>query len=149
MYTLVLTLHSIVRWVVILLGVWAAAQAFLGWLGRREWTGRDERSGLLFTMSMDVQILLGLVLYIFLSPLTQAAFRNLGEAMSSADLRFFAFDHIFMMLVALGLAHVGRALSRRAAAGPGRHRRAAIFFGLATLCVLLAIPWSRPWLRLG
>lgn len=149
MYNIVLVLHSFVRWAVVILGAWATAQALLGWLGRREWTRRDDRWGVFFTLSMDVQVLLGLILYVFLSPLTQAAFRNFGEAMASADLRFFAFDHIFMMIVALGVAHVGRALSRRTTEAQARHKRAAIFFGLATLFVLVAIPWSRPLLRLG
>lgn len=58
------------------------------------------------------------------------------------------------MLVAVVLAHVGRALSRRVTETQDKHRRAAIFFGLAVVALLIAIPWpflpyGRPLLRLG
>ena len=57
------------------------------------------------------------------------------------------------LLVGVVLAHVGRALSRKAT-GLGKFRQAAIWFSLAVLVILVSVPWpfsiiSRPWLRLG
>ncbi len=149
MYAVVLFLHSWVRWIVVISAAVAVARAFYGWLGKRGWAKLDERLGLLFSTSLDVQMLLGLILYIFLSPITQAAFKNLGAAMSDVTLRFFTLEHFLYMLVAVVLGHVGRALSRKATEPVAKHRMAAILFGLATLAILLAIPWSRPLFRLG
>lgn len=150
MYNVVLILHSFVRWLVIIVGIVAAVKAFRGWYSKGVWTPVDDRLGMMFAMSMDIQVLLGLLLYIFFSPLTRVVFRDLGAAMANAEVRFFAVDHIFLMIVALVLAHVGRAAGRRAhIAAVKHHRQAATFFGLATLLVLIAIPWSRPFLRLG
>ena len=149
MYPIVLFLHSWVRWIVAIAAVAAVARAFYGWLGKKGWAKLDDQLGLLFSTSLDVQMLLGLILYFFLSPITQAAFKNLGAAMSDATLRFFTLEHLLYMLVAVVLGHVGRALSKKATEPVAKHRMAAILFGLATLAILLAIPWSRPLFRLG
>ena len=51
-----------------------------------------------------------------------------------------------MMVIAVILVHIGRALSRRADNDNGKFKRAAIFFTLGLLVVLAAIPWFRPLL---
>lgn len=140
LYTLFVTVHSVVRWVVLIAGVAAAAMALAGWLGKRPWTKRDDQVGLIFTISMDVQLLVGLILYVFLSPLTQVAFQNFSGAMQDGVLRFFAIEHIFTMVIAVVLAHVGRAMSRRAAEAK-KHQRAALWYGLSVLALLAGIPW--------
>jgi hypothetical protein len=149
MYPVVLFLHSWVRWIVVISAAVAVVRAFYGWLGKKGWARLDNQLGLLFSTSLDVQMLLGLILYFFLSPITQAAFKNLGAAMSDATLRFFTLEHLLYMLVAVVLGHVGRALSKKATEPVAKHRMAAILFGLATLAILLAIPWSRPLFRFG
>lgn len=155
MYPVILTLHSLVRWVVAILAILAVGRAWWGWLGKRPWAALDDKAGAWFTISMDVQLLLGLLLYLVFSDLVAAALRDFGAAMANAGLRYFAVEHAFLMVVAVVLAHVGRARARRATNPSARHRNAAIFFGLAFLVVLVAIPWpfvegvGRPWLRLG
>jgi len=149
MYPVVLFLHSWVRWIVAVAAVVAVARALYGWLGKKGWAKLDDQLGLLFSTSLDVQMLLGLILYIFLSPITRAAFKNFGAAMSDGTLRFFAVEHILYMVIAVVLGHVGRTLSKKATQATAKHRIAAILFGLATLAILLAIPWSRPLFRFG
>ena len=149
MYPIVLSLHNLVRWVVVILAVAATVRAFIGWFGKKEWTALDNRLGVLFSSSVDVQLLLGLLLYFFLSPITGAALKNFGAAMSNPELRFFAVEHVIVMFAAVILAHVGRTLSKKAAEAASKHRLAAIFFGLAILAIAFAIPWSRPLIRLG
>ena len=149
MYPIVLSLHNLVRWVVVILAVAATVRAFIGWFGKKEWTALDNQLGVLFSSSADVQLLLGLLLYFFLSPITGAALKNFGAAMSNPEMRFFAVDHVTVMFVAVILAHVGRTLSKKAAEAKSKHRLTAIFFGLAILAIASAIPWSRPLIRLG
>jgi hypothetical protein len=149
LYLTILTLHSWVRWLVVIAGVAAFARAVSG--GRRPWTRADDRLGFWFVMLLDLQFLIGLALYAWLSPITHEAFRDIGAAMKSAGLRFWAVEHIFGMLIALALAHVCRARIRKA--DPyRRHRVAAIFFGLALVAMFASIPWpgtpnARPLLR--
>ncbi len=136
MYSTFLAAHSLLRWAVIAAAVIATIRA---WQSASSPAGRVPRlSGLLFTILFDVQFLLGLVLYLFLSPRTIAALHDMGAAMADNVLRFWAIEHPFGMIVALALAHVGRAKLR---ASDGSLRRAAIYFTLALVIVLLTTPW--------
>ncbi|MCS6910089.1 MAG: hypothetical protein NZM11_05900 [Anaerolineales bacterium] len=140
MYPAFLMIHSVLRWLVLVAAVAAAGKALAGWLGKQPLTKLDDRLGLIFTITMDAQLLVGLILYVFLSPLTQSAFQNMDAAMSDITLRFFVVEHLGLMVVAVVLTHIGRALTRRAPEA-GKHRRAALWYGLALLVILFAIPW--------
>lgn len=149
MYTFVLSLHSIIRWLVLLAGIAAAVRAIIGWRSQSEWTPVDSRLGLGFMIGVDVQTLLGLILYVFLSPVTERAFEDFGAAMANDETRFFAVEHIFFMILVLLLAHAGRSLPKRATEAVRKHKMAAITFALAVAAILVAIPWDRPLFRLG
>jgi hypothetical protein len=147
MYPLVLTLHSLVRWAIVIVGIVAIVRAFMGWRGGKPWAQLDDRLGLAFTSVMDLNLLLGLLLYFVLSPITTGALRDMGAAMGNSALRYFAVEHILIMIIAVVVAHIGRSRSKKAATDTGKHKQAAIFFTAAMVLVLLAIPW--PFLSAG
>lgn len=152
MYGIVLNVHSWLRWVVLIAMLWTILRAVLP--GPRAWTPADDRSLRLSVLSLDVQFLLGLLLYFVVSRPSwwQTMLKDVGAVMQTAGLRFFAVEHVLGMLIAITLAHVG-AVRIRKAAPERRHRLAAIFFVLALLAVLASIPWpglpaGRPLFRL-
>jgi hypothetical protein len=150
MYAIILTIHSLVRW--LLIGFTAASlfKSFTGWQGNRPYTAQDNKLSLFTMICFDVQFLLGLALYLFLSPTTQAAMSDMGAAMKDAELRYWSVEHFSMMILAWILVHVGRATAKKAPNGTAQHKRTFIFYALAVLLVLAAIPWaSRPLFRLG
>jgi hypothetical protein len=142
MYTYVLDFHSWLRWIAIAAGIAATAVA----AASRPGAG-SERSGLLFMISMDLQMLLGLLLYAFLSPTTAAIFKDFGAAMKDPVARFWAVEHVTMMVAAVILAHVGRVLGRKAATPGARRTRQLICFGLSTVLMIAGTPW--PGTRAG
>lgn len=115
------------------------------------WAEKHERLHVLFLAVLDVQLLLGLLLYFKLSPYSQAALANMGAAMKEPTLRFFGVEHITTMLVAVVVAHVGRIRSKRKQGAA--HFRSALITQVAWLVLtLLAIPWpgldiARPLFR--
>ena len=133
-------LHSLLRWVVLLTGILAVARAFMGGKGKR-WTDADSRAGMMFITALDLQFLVGLLLYVFLSPTIRTAFLNFGNAMKDPMLRFFAVEHITGMVIALALAHIGRVRTKKAATDDKKFRAAVIFYTLAMIVILLSIPW--------
>lgn len=141
MHELLLLLHSWVRWVAIIGGVLATVTAF------SSTDPKNNRWGMIFTIGLDLQFLLGLLLL-----LTSSAFSNMGETMRDATARFYAVEHPTMMIVALALAHVGRVMARKATTPASGRTKSLIFFGLATLLVLAMTPWpfrldARPLFR--
>jgi hypothetical protein len=147
MYSIVLEVHSILRWLIVLSALFALIRAVTGLSFKRGWMALDNQAGMWFTTLLDVQLLVGILLYFFLSPTTTAALRNFGGAMSNNAARFFAVEHVALMFVAAALAHIGRSRIRKISEPIQKHRRALIFFGLALLVILAAIPW--PFLAYG
>lgn len=149
MYTIVLFLHSWVRWLVLVTGAVAFVRSTTG--GARSWASGDDRAMLVFTIALDMQLLLGLVLYLVLSPTVGLAFQNMRAAMQTTSIRFFVVEHAIGMFLAVAAAHVGRVRIRRVAP-EARRRTAAIFSGISLLLMLIAMPWpglpyARPLFR--
>jgi hypothetical protein len=143
MYTGLLHTHNLFRWLVLVVLVLAVLFAFIGWFGKKDWGKKDNLAGLLLTIFMDIQFLVGFILYAFVSPVTRAAFADFGAAMKDETLRFYAVEHIFMMLIALVLVHIGRSKSKKATPEWKKHRVSAIFYGISLVVILAAIPWDR------
>ena len=151
MYSGFLLIHSWLRWADLLLGLAALVRSLTR--AQRPWTPTDQKVGRLFTAALDLQFLLGAILYFVLSPFTTAALSDFGAAMGNSGLRFWAVEHVFGMVVGMALAHIGRARIAKAPTDARRHRLALIFYGLALLVIVISIPWpgrpnGRPMFRL-
>lgn len=152
LYPIFLVLHSILRWVVILTALFAIIRALTGVSFKRGFMAIDNRAGLWYTTALDLQLLVGIILYFFLSPTITLALQNFGGAMQNAATRYFAVEHVALMFVSVIVAHIGRSLSKKAPSAILKHRRALIWFTIALLILLAAIPWpflsyGRPWIR--
>ena len=151
MYTLVLIAHSWARWIALVAGVGATLAAVKD--SEMRPNSRADLWGLLLMMALDIQMLLGLLLYLVLSPFTTQAMENFGAAMRNPQLRFWAMDHMATMFLAVILVHVGRVLARKAKTPDAKRMRLVVCFGLATVAMLLGMPWpglpnGRPLFRL-
>ena len=142
MYTGFLHLHDYLRWLLLIVLVVTLVKYIAGWLGNQPWKKADNILGIVFTSLMDIQLLTGLFLY-FLSPITKLALSDFGAAMKNADLRFYAVEHLSMMLIAVVLVHIGRARSKKAKTDTGKFKIATIYFLIALVLMVVAIPWSR------
>lgn len=138
--------HNMFRWLILIVLILSIGFAFTGWFGKKEWNKKDKVISLLLTIFMDIQFLVGIILYAFFSPMTKAAFANFGAAMKNSELRFYAVEHILMMLIALVLIHIGKAKTKKITTPWKKHRAAAIFYTIGLLVILAAIPWNRAFL---
>jgi len=138
-YGFVLYIHSVIRWAVVAAGVYAVVRAWRGRLGGRAWLSADTTAGRLFVTAMDLQLLVGIVLYAFFSPIVKGLSVAADITIGSRGGRFWIFEHPISAIVAIALAHVGFMKAKKG--GGGAHRDASLFFTLALLIVLAAIPW--------
>lgn len=147
MYSAILTVHSYLRYAVLILVLLVVLRYVAGLLSSRAWNDGDEAVGRWMIRVWDLQFLLGLVLY-FLSPIVQFGFANFGDAMGDAQLRRFLVEHPVLNLLAIGALHVGWIRARKAVSAQGRRVRALVFIGIAAVLVVVSIPWEgRPLLR--
>ena len=141
MYTPLLYFHSYLRWIAVALLVALLARALSGWLGNRPWVLLDERLAKITIRVFEIQFLAGLLLFIFASPITRLAFRDLGAAMDDQQMRFWTVEHSVLMFLAVGAINVGWARARKAERALAKHRFLAIFVLITVVLVAVAIPW--------
>ena len=143
MYLGILHLHNTLRWL-LLIGLLITLIRYLaGWLGNRPWKKLDHILGIAVTWLMDLQLITGLALYFFLSPITKMALSDFGAAMKNPDLRFYAVEHVLMMFTAVVLVHIGREKSKKALTDTGKFKMGSIFFLIALMVIYAAIPWGK------
>src|SRR5262245_26784382 len=106
MFTLLLDLHSWLRWAVIITGLLATRAAMSD-------RSRGEGWSIAFVSTLDLQMLIGLLLYLVFSPNMATIRADFGAAMHDPAARFWAVDHIGSMLLAVMLAHAGRVFARK------------------------------------
>src|SRR5687768_9377138 len=124
MYEILRSLHNGFRWVVLAWALWAVIRFVSGWLGKRQFRQEDATARKWFTISLDIQFTLGLIL-MFLSPFVAALFDDFKVGVKNEEVRFFGLEHVVYMLVAVVLAHIGAGLSKKAADDATRFRKGA------------------------
>lgn len=139
---MLLTIHSYLRWLVLLAGVLAIVKMTRGYSSGSTYGPTDRRYSAIFVGLFDLQFLIGLILY-GVSPLTRGAMQNMATAMQDPHTRFFVAEHPMMMFVALCVAHGASIWSRKATVDKTKFMRASLGFSLALGLVLAGIPWFR------
>jgi hypothetical protein len=130
----IVVLHSLWRWVVLILMGLAILKALLGWFGKQPWQNLDDRIGLFFTSALDLQVLLGIILYIGVL---------VGAYFPKTSIIRVSFEHVLMMFIALAIVHVIRSRAKKTEGDLAKHRLTAIGYIIALVIVIVAIPvWS-------
>lgn len=124
LYPHIASFHSLFRWFLLAAALGAIIIAFSGWSGRKPASSILFRLGLLFVLAMDLELISGLLLYFGASPNLRSAF----------------IAHGVIMFLAVLSAHVGGALTRKAATDVMKYRGPAIAWTLALLVMLAGIP---------
>jgi hypothetical protein len=151
-YTITLFLHSWNRWLILIAGILVLFMAIKGVSGKADYTMSQRKWSLIFISSLHIQLLIGLLLYFVLSPITLNALSNFGAAMKDSTLRYWAVEHAFVNILAIAAAQTGSILVKRSAYPAGKHKRTLIWTGIAMILILLMIPLGilgpeRPWFR--
>ncbi|MEQ9263176.1 MAG: hypothetical protein RLP14_08450 [Owenweeksia sp.] len=141
MYSFILPVHSFLPYVILSLLIISVLVFTVKLLGKKPFTKGDRILALLTLIFSHVQFLVGLILY-FISPITKAAFKNSGEIMSNPDYRFYAVEHILVMLLAITLITIGHSRSKKASLATQKFRNLTLFFLLGLILILSRIPWE-------
>ncbi len=125
--------HSLLRYAVLIALVFAFIVNLRGMLAKRPILVGERMVTIIAMVLCHVQLVLGLLLY----------FMNLSAINQMVDpyKRFWKFEHIGGMVVAIALITVGRVLSKRAQEESKKQRHIVVFYGIGLLLILVSIPW--------
>jgi hypothetical protein len=145
MYDIFQLIHKALFFVVMALGLAVSARAAMGLSSKTAFAESDRKLGLFFMISNHTQLLIGLILYLVLSPFGLNAITGLGmsEVMKNPEYRQIAVEHISTNIVAIILITIGYSKNKRAFGDATKHRNALIFYGLGLILLLSRIPWDK------
>lgn len=139
-YSITLFLHSWNRWLILVAGVIVIFAAIKGLSAKSDYSSFQKRWSLIFLSSLHLQLLVGLIMYFFISPITAQALNDFGAAMKDSVLRFWAVEHAFVNIITIALAQTGSILVKRRSDSVGKNKRTLIWSGIAFLLILAMIP---------
>lgn len=142
MYNTLLFAHSWVRWIALILFLVVLFTSIQGLTGNRNYTKSNKSLAAALMGTLHLQLLFGLLLYFVYSPITTTALKNMKLAMKVADVRYWAVEHISVMILAVVVAQIGSIRVKRSSVSKKKFRLQLIFFGIALVLILSRIPWT-------
>ena len=152
MYTALLDLHSILRWVLLVLAIVAIFKSYSGMTAGKVFSAGDRKVGLFLMIAAHTTLVVGFYLWLA-GPYGLANIRNLGfgEVMRDRVYRFYAVEHLVGMLIAIVLITLGRGAAKKSISDRAKHKQTFWYILVALVIMLATIPWpfrvgiARPW----
>ena len=146
-------IHNILRWIVLLFAALTIFTTITGLGGKKEFTHGDKRTALYLLISVDLQLVIGLVLYYLHGYFSNFSGGKMADVMKDPIARFWTVEHTSGMLLAIILVHIGYAGTKGARPHIAKFRRLFWCTLIAVVLMLASIPWpsrapgiARPWL---
>jgi L-asparagine transporter-like permease len=137
METGLLHLHSLLRWVVLIIMVLAIVKAYQGKKNALPFD-RIKKLALFSMITLHLQLVIGLALYFMRS---WHKVWSQGGFMGDTATRFFTMEHLMMMVIAIGLATAGYSTAKRMEGDVKKNNRIFVFYLIALIIILASIPW--------
>jgi hypothetical protein len=134
-----LHLHNFLRWFVLLFGIIVILRSISGMGGNKAFSATDKRMALFLLISADIQLLLGISLYI--SKGWFDVLKSGADIMSNPVNRFFAVEHLAGMLIAIVLIHIGYSSAKKNIADQAKFKKLFWFTLIAFIIIIVTIPW--------
>lgn len=141
MYEWFLFIHSWLRWVLALVLLATFVRSCWGWKKKSPFRSSDNVRKSILVGLAHLQLLLGLILYFGLSPLVQSALQDPQASMGMPVLRYWMLEHVMLMLVAVAAIQIGSVAVRKTNLPVRKHKRLAIWSGIAIVLILAGMPW--------
>ena len=118
---MLMTIHGELRWLVVLAAIIVIIKFLIGWLGKREYASLDQKLLLAFTILLDINVLLGLIILFF------------GGGFTGPRL-----EHATTMILAAIAAHM-TAIWRRSTNSSLKFRNQLLMVVLAVILVIFGV----------
>lgn len=138
-YSFAFKIHIFISTITLLAGIFTIAMSVHGLSKKREYGRKDFLVSLVFNVALYFQLILGFLIYFLLRTTLEGPVWEVPDTQNDASLRFWAIEHIALMIFALFLTQLGRVFIKRSK-GPSRKFRASLFyFGCSLLLILFSV----------
>jgi hypothetical protein len=138
-YSFAFKIHIFISTVTLLAGIVTIVLSIHGLTRKREYGRQDLVTSLVFNVALYFQLILGFLIYFLLRSTLEGPLWEVPDTQNDASLRFWAIEHIALMIFALFLTQLGRVYIKRSK-GPLRKFRASLFyFGCSLMLILFSV----------
>ena len=139
MATGMLHLHNLLRWLIVLFALLTLIKGISGMSNKKAFTKADKRWSLFLMICADIQLLLGLYLYV--SKGWMEVLQN-GAAMANKYNRFWSVEHLSGMLIGIFLIHLGYSAAKNVKLPDAMRFKRMFWYTLVAVIVIVAtVPW--------
>lgn len=152
MYSTLLVIHSLFRWLVLLSLGYAVYKALKGYAYDGKFLPWDENVRHWTATIAHVQLVIGVTIY-SQSPIISYFWTNKERAIENLDVTFFTVIHLLLMLAAVVFITIGSCLAKRKVDDTAKFKTMLFWFAIALIIICVAVPWpfsplaSRPYFR--
>ncbi|MCB0526526.1 MAG: hypothetical protein H6576_19200 [Lewinellaceae bacterium] len=136
MHQIINALHSYNRYLILVAILYVLYRSWSGWQGKKAFTKSDNTASVALLGLAHLQLLLGLIQYFGTSTIVKSALSDMGAAMKNGWLRYFAVEHITIMILAVACIQIGRTLSKKATVDVTKHKKLAIWTTAAFVLIV-------------
>ncbi len=140
MYSTLLSLHSLVRWLVLFFLLYSICRAFVGYTRNKSFSKTDNAFRHWTATAAHIQLMIGMILYTQ-SPVVKYFWTDTKTAMQNPELTFYGLIHIMLMLTAIVVLTIGSALSKRRSTDKEKFKTMLVWFSISMIIIFIAIPW--------
>lgn len=152
MYSTLIFLHSLTRWLVVISLLIAIYRGYAGFKFHRKFTATDNAVRHWTATIAHVQLIIGILVYTQ-SPAIRYFWKHTREALQNRDITFYSLIHASVMLLAIVLVTIGSAKAKRMQTDADKFRTMFLWFFIAFILIFLTVPWpfsplsNRPFFR--
>jgi hypothetical protein len=152
MYSTLIFLHSLVRWLVVISLIYAIYRAYVGFKAQKPFSKADNSIRHWTATIAHVQLIIGILVYTQ-SPSIKYFWKHTRDALQNWDVTFYSLVHALMMLLAIVVLTIGSAKAKRMETDSDKFKTMLLWFLIAFLLIFMAVPWpfsplsNRPYLR--
>ncbi len=139
LYTFTFKIHIIISSITLLAGIFTAALSIQGWMKQRTYSRLDEAVSMTFNIALYLQLILGFIIYFTLRTSLEGPFWEVPNTENDASLRFWAIEHIALMIFALFLTQLGRLFIRKSSSAVRKFKASLFYYGVSLLLILFSV----------
>lgn len=139
LYTIAFKIHIYVSAVTLLAGIATLILSIQGLAGKRDYNRIDGWSSLLFTIGLYMQLILGFLIYFTLRTSLEGPLWEVPDTENDASLRFWAIEHIALMIFALFMTQLGRIFISRSGIPIRKFKASLFYYGTALLLIIFSV----------
>ena len=138
-YSFAFKIHILISSITLLAGIVSIVLSAQGLIRKREYGRSDSGASLAFNVALYFQLILGFLIYYLLRSALEGPLWEVPDTQNDASLRFWAIEHIALMIFALFLTQLGRVFIKKSLGSYRKFRASLFYFGTSLILILFSV----------